>query len=117
MLCRRSASFDQHHPHIVNHRQQHLANIFGLLFLARNITDMSYLGEAFNQMGHLFAKVIANGIGIGQRVLDHVMKQSGGNRDGIEPHIGKNVGYFEGMDQVGFAGSPLLPAMFTRRKR
>ena len=64
----------QHHADVVDHRQQHLPHIFGLLLFARELTDVRNLGETFDQVRHLFTKIVADGVGIGQRVFDHVVK-------------------------------------------
>ena len=109
--------FHQHHAHVVNHRQQHLAHIFRLLLFARDIADVGNLGQAFDQMRNFFAKVVANGLGVGQRVFDHVMQQAGGNRNRVQPHVGENVGDFQRMHQVRFARGALLALVFARRKK
>ena len=39
---------DQHHAHIVDHRQQHLAHVLRLLLFAGDVADLSDLGQAFD---------------------------------------------------------------------
>jgi hypothetical protein len=56
------SQLDQHHAHVVNHGEQHLANIFGLLLFSAELADVGYLGEAFNQVRNFFAEIIANGV-------------------------------------------------------
>jgi hypothetical protein len=73
------SQFDEHHAHIVNHGEQHLADILRLLFFPRHIADMRNLGQAFDQVGDFFAKVITDRIGVGQGVFDDVVEQTSGN--------------------------------------
>ncbi len=67
----------QYDAHVINHRQQHLPNIFRLLVFARDVADVGDLCEAFDQMRDFFAEVIPDCIGIGKRVFDDVVKQAG----------------------------------------
>jgi hypothetical protein len=48
---------DQHHAHIRNHGQQHLAHVFGLAVLAIGELDLVYIGDALDNVGHLLAEV------------------------------------------------------------
>ena len=93
----------QHDPHVVDHRQQHLAHVFGLLFLSGQLADVGNLGEPFNQVGDFVTKIITDCIGVGEGVFDHVMQQARRNRDGIQPHVGENICDFERVDQVRLA--------------
>jgi hypothetical protein len=67
-------------------------------------------------MGHLFAEIVANSVGIGERVFNDVMQQAGRDRNCVQPHVGQNVGHLEWVHQVRFPRSALLPAVFTGRK-
>src|SRR6266542_889674 len=48
--------------YVVNHRQQHLAYVFCLLFSPRYIADLRDLCEAVDEMGDFFPKICAYGI-------------------------------------------------------
>ncbi len=108
---------NQDYSHVVDHRQQHLANVFRLLFFPRNAADMRDFGEAFDEVGNLFAKVVPNRVRIGQRVFDDIMQKTSRNRNCVEAHVSQNVCYFQRMDQIGFARRALLAAMLARRKQ
>src|SRR5436190_706933 len=77
---------------------------------------MGNLGETFDQMRDLFAEIVANRVGVGERILHNIMKQTCRYRHGVQSHVSENIGYFERVDQVRFAGGALLPTMLTRRK-
>ena len=108
--------FDQHDAHVVDHRQQHLAHVLGLLLFARDVADLRDLGEAIDQVGDLFAEVFADRFEIDERVFDDVVQQTGGDGDFVELHVGENVGDFERMDEIRFAGGALLSFVLARRK-
>src|SRR5581483_10779505 len=46
--------FDEHHADVIHHGQHHLPEILRLLFLARREVDRTDLGDAFNDVRHLF---------------------------------------------------------------
>ena len=51
-----------------------------------------------------------------QRVLDHVVEQAGGNRDGVELHVGEEIGDGQGVDQVRLTGVAHLSPVLEGRK-
>ena len=65
---------DEHDANIVNHRQQHLAHIFSLLFFTRNIAYLRDLRKAVDEVGYLFSEVLPNGIKVNQRVFYNVVQ-------------------------------------------
>jgi hypothetical protein len=77
---------------------------------------MCDLGQAVNEKSYLITKIFSDGIEVDKCVLDHVVKQPGSDRDIVKPHIGKNVGNLEWMDEIGLARGPLLAAMVKRRE-
>ncbi len=64
---------DQHHPHIRDHGQQHLAHVFGLAVLAIGELDLVDIGDALDDVGHLVAESGGNLFVGGGRVLDRVV--------------------------------------------
>ncbi len=69
--------FDQHHAHVVDHRQQHFPHVLRLLLLARDVTDVGNFGETFDQMRHVFAEICADSGSIGQGVFYYIMQEPG----------------------------------------
>ena len=103
---------DEDDADVVDHRQQHLAEVLGLPLLARREADGADLGDPFDDVGDLGAEQLLDPLDGGQRVLDDVVEEAGGDGDGVELHVGQEVGDGEGVDQVGLAGmadlSPVL---------
>ena len=52
----------------------------------------------------------------GQRVLDDVVQEAGGDRHRVELHVGEQIRDGKGVDQVGFAGMPHLPPVLVGRE-
>ena len=70
----------------------------------------------FDDVGDLRAEQLRDALGRGQRVLDDVVEQPGGDRHDVELHVGEEVGDLERMHQVRLARVADLPLMFQRRK-
>ena len=103
---------DQNHADIVDHREQHLAEVLRLPLFARRERDGADFRHPFDDVGDLGAEQLSDSLDRGQRVLDDVVQQAGGDRDGVELHVGQEVGDGERMDEVRLAGvadlSPVL---------
>ena len=52
----------------------------------------------------------------GKGVFDHVVQQAGGDADGVELHVGEDVGHFQRVDQVRLAGMADLSLVLEGRK-
>jgi hypothetical protein len=100
--------FNQHHANVVDHGQHHLAQVFSLLFLAGGEVNLADLGDAFDDMRHLLAELLANVDDRYGCVFDGIVQQPGGNRDRVHFHFGENQSNFQRMDQVRFAGGASL---------
>ena len=101
---------------VIDHGQQHLAEVLGLPLLARRERDGADLGHPFDDVRDLRAEVLLDLLDGGQGVFDDVVEQSGGNRHRIQPHVGENAGHLEGMHQVGLPRMPDLPLVLQRRE-
>ena len=101
---------------IVDHGEEHLAEILGLALFARGEGDGTDLGHPLHDVRHLGTEQLANALDGGQRVLDHVVQQTGGNRDRVEPHVGEEVGDRQGVDQVWLPGVAHLPPVLESRE-
>ena len=99
---------DEHHAHIGDHGEKHLADIFSLTILAVGKLDFVDLGDALNDVGDLVAKSFFD-LFVGRGcVFDGVMQQCGGDGRGIELHLGQDFGNLKGMNDVWLAGGALL---------
>ena len=54
--------------------------------------------------------------GRGERILDDVVEEAGGDRHDIQLHVGEEVGDLEGMHQIRLAGMADLPLVLERRE-
>ena len=106
---------DQHDANVVRHRDDHLAEILGLLFLAALKRDLRDLGHAVHQLRDLGTEVRLH---LGQRrvrILDHVVQQAGDDRRHVELELRDNHRDVERMRDVGLARFALLIEMHPRR--
>ena len=83
---------DQDDADVVDHGQQHLAEVLCLPFLARRERDGADLGHPFDHVGDFGTEVLLNLLDRRQGVFDDVMQQPGGDGNRVEPHFGENAG-------------------------
>ena len=103
--------FDEHHPDVVRHGQQHFAQAFGLAGLGTAEGQLADLGDAGHDMLNLGAESGFDFFRRGVGVFDHIVQQPGGDGDRIEIHIGQDAGNLQGMRKIGLAGQPHLSVM------
>ena len=102
---------DQQHAHIGGDREQELAQVLGLLRLARDEVELLQLGEAVDQRADLRAERLVD---LGARrlgVLDGVVQQRRHDGRVVELQVGQDRGDFERMGKVGIAGGARLRAV------
>ena len=103
--------FDQNHPNVARHGQQHFAERFGLAFFAGVEFEFVEFGQTIDQIGHLDAKALDQ-IGFGDAAVFHrVVKQGGAQGLGVEFPLGALGGYGDGVGDVGFTVFAQLPQM------
>ena len=102
---------DEHHAHIGDHGQQHLAHVFGLAVLAVGKLDLVDLSHALDDVRHLIAEAGRNFLIRGGGVLYRVVQKAGRDGRRVHLHLRQHLSHLERMDYVGFAGSPHLPFM------
>ena len=107
---------DEDDADVVDHREQHLAEVLGLPLLARRERDGADLGDPLDDVRHLGAEVLLDLLDAGQGVFDDVMQQPGGDGHGIEPHVGQDARHLERVHQVGLPRMPDLPLVLEGRK-
>ncbi len=102
---------DEDYADVVDHGQHHLAQVLGLLLLAGGEINFADFGDALDDVGYLLAEFLAD-VDDGNRSIFHrVVQQARGNRDRVHLHFGKDERDFQGMDQIGLAGSAALAFM------
>ena len=105
---------DEHDADVVDHRQHHLAQVFGLLLFARGEVDLADLGDAFDDVGDLLAEFLANVDDRDRCIFDRIVQQAGSDRHRIHLHFGQDEGNFERMDQIRLAGGAGLAFMMLQ---
>ena len=81
------AQLDQHHSDVLRHGQEHLAEVFGLLFLQRFPGNPCQLGHTVNEERDLFAE---SGLDLAERerrVLGNVMEETGGDGRAVQAQL------------------------------
>ena len=99
---------DDDDANVSDHREQHLADVFGLVVFAVGELDFVELGDAFDDVRDLLAEALGDVGGCDVGVFDGVVQQAGGDGGGVHFELGKNLRDFQWMDDVGFAGRALL---------
>ncbi len=89
------SQLDEHNAHIGHHGQQHLANVFGLAVFSVGELNFVDLGDALNDVGHLFTELCLDLFAGGGRVFNSVVEQAGGNGCRIHLHFGQNFRNFQ----------------------
>ncbi len=67
-------------------------------------------------MRHLGPEELADALDRRQRVFDDVVEEAGGDGDGVELQVGKEIGDGEGVDQVRFTRMADLSPMLEGRE-
>src|SRR3712207_9241971 len=83
---------DEDDAHVVDHRQKHLADVLGLLLLARLVAYLRDLREAVDEVRDLLAERVAYHVELDERVFDHVVEEPRRDRDLVrseERRVGK----------------------------
>jgi hypothetical protein len=68
------SQLNQYDSHVVDHGQQHLTDVFCLLVFAGDVADLRDLGQAVNQVGDLFAKVVTDSVEINECIFNHIVQ-------------------------------------------
>ena len=99
---------DQHHAHVGDHGQQHLAHVLRLPVLAIGEFNLVDVGDAFDDARHLVAKAGCNLFIGGGRVFDRIVQEAGGDGGRVHAHIRQDLGHLQRMDDIRLTGGPHL---------
>ena len=110
---------DEDDADVVDHRQQHLAEVLRLPLLAGRERDGAELGDPFDDVGDVGAEQLLDALDRRLGVFDDVVEQPGGDRHDVELHVGELIRDLQRMDEVGLArnGGPVPCARTPRRRR
>ena len=102
---------DEHDADVLRHRQQHLANVLGLLLLVAAGTELGQLGDAVDECCDLRPETLLD---VGQRevgVLGHVVQQRGLDGFRVEAEVGQRARDRKRVADVRLAAHPALGAV------
>ena len=88
---------DQHDANVVDHRQKHFADVFGLARFRGGHVQAADFGDAFDQAGDIRAEAFFNARDGIFGVFDDVVKKRGGERGGVHAHVREDVRDFKEM--------------------
>jgi hypothetical protein len=99
---------DQDHANVAGHGHGHLLEVLGLGFGLGLELHLGQLADPVHQLGDGFAKLRGERFLGNAGVFDDVMQHRGHQALMVHVHISKDVGYREGMGDVGFTAAPTL---------
>ena len=100
---------DQDHPDVLGHRQDHLAEVLGLLFFGGLERDLRKLRHAVDEFRDVLAELLFNLLERRVRVLDGVVQKSGDDARNVEPELGQGLGDVGRMNHVRLAAERCCP--------
>ena len=102
---------DQDDPDVLGHRQEHLADVLGLLLLVAVRAELGQLRDAIDELRDLGPEPLLD---VGQAVLGvlgDVVEQRGLDRDRVDPELGEDLGRRDRVRDVRLAGRAPLAVM------
>ncbi len=84
-----------HDANVVHHREQHLANVFGLAIFRREQIEPADFRDAFDQPRDIRPEMLGNFFERDLGVFDHIVQQRGAERSHVELHVREEVRHFE----------------------
>ena len=90
----------QDHADVIDHGQQHLAEIFRLPLFARGELNRAELRDALDDMRDVGAEKLLDTLDWRLRVFDDVVEQPRGDGNDVELHVREEIGNLERMDEV-----------------
>ena len=108
---------DEDDPDVLGHRQEHLADVLGLLLLVAVGAELRQLRDAVDELGDLGPEALLD---VGQAVLGvlrHVVEQGGLDGDRLDPEVGQDLGARDRVRDVRLPGGAELPLVGIDRER
>jgi hypothetical protein len=107
---------DEDDADVVHHGEQHLAEVLRLPLLARRERIALILVTPSTTWAHVGPEQLLDALDGRQSVLDDVVEQPGGDRDGVQLHVGQEVGDGERVDEVWLSGMADLALVLEGRE-
>ena len=108
--------FDDDHADVLRHRDEDLAEVFGLLLFLRFEDDLVELCDARNERQNAFAELAADVLLGDGRILDDVMQQRARNGIGVQSEIDQDLRNGARMNEIGLPRGALLVAVRIARE-
>ncbi len=105
------AQLHQQHADVLAHGEQELAQVLGRALVLRHLLDLGELGDAVHQPRDVGAEVLLDVLDRGQRVLDGIVEQRGGDGFLIELEVGHQPRHLDRMAEIGVAAGARLGAV------
>ena len=97
------SELDDDDPNVRHHREQHFADVFGLMIFAISEFDFVELGDALDDVRDLFAEATGDLLRGDVGVFDSVVQKSSSNRGGVHLQVGEDLRDFERVNDVRLA--------------
>src|SRR5215204_6189897 len=110
------SELDQDDADVVNHGQQHLAEVLSLTFFTGRERNGADLRDALDDVSDFRAEQLGDALRRSQCVFNDVMQQPGSDGDHVELHVRQRISDLERVNQVGLAGMAHLTLVFERRE-
>ena len=101
--------FYQDHPNVLGHGQGHFLEVLGLGFGPGAEFNLGQFRYAVNQFGHVFTELFAQGVFRDTGVFDNVVQHGCHQALMVQPQVGKDAGYGQGVGDVTVAAFAHLP--------
>ena len=108
--------FDQDHPDVLGHGQEHFPVVLHLLFFPGDVFDLSQFGDPVHQHGHFPAEDVLQLVQGHIRIFHHIMQEGSGQRHIVHLELSQDRSHSQRMDDIGFPGSAFLLGMGFRRE-
>ena len=108
---------DQDDPDVLGHREQHLADVLGLLLLVAVGTELRQLRDTIHELGDLCPEALLD---VGQAVLGvlgDIVEQGRLDGDGFDAEVGEDLGARDRVGDVQLTGRPKLAGVSVDRER
>ncbi len=106
--------FDEHDADVVDHRQEHFADIFRLPRFRSGHVEAADFGDTFDEAGDIRSKAFFDTRDRIFSVFDGIVKQGGGQRRSVHTHVREDVSDFKEMRNVEISGATELVAVTLR---
>ena len=99
---------DQDDPDVLGHREQHLADVLGLLLLVAVGAEARQLGDAVDELSDLGPELLLDVAERELGVLGDIVEERRLDRDRIDPELGDHLGRGDRVRDVFLAGGAAL---------